>query len=98
MLVAFPVMKPNGTYVEVWEYLFTTKGGQGWFYGTAGITGVILSIILVIMIICSQPFVRKKGHFEVNVGNIKVSDCCLLHSICHLLLTYLYSAFVENIE
>lgn len=55
----------NGTQIAVWEYLFTTKAGQGWFHGTAGITGVILSLILIVMVICSQPFVRNKGYFEV---------------------------------
>jgi hypothetical protein len=66
MLVAG--MKEDGTTVAVWEYLFTTRGGQGWFNSSAGITGVILSLILIIMTIFSQPFVRKKGYFEVNIS------------------------------
>ncbi len=72
MLVTILATRDDGTTVAVWEYLFTTRGGQGWFKATAGITGVILSAILIIMIICSQPFVRKKGYFEVNVYNITV--------------------------
>jgi hypothetical protein len=66
-LVAILDTREDGTSVAVWEYLFTTKGEQGWFKATAGITGVILSLILVVMIICSQPFVRKRGYFEVII-------------------------------
>ncbi|XP_028394802.1 NADPH oxidase 5-like [Dendronephthya gigantea] len=55
----------NGTQIAVWEYLFTTKAGQGWFHGSAGITGLILLLILIVMVICSQPFVRNKGYFEL---------------------------------
>nr|XP_022909698.1 NADPH oxidase 5 isoform X2 [Onthophagus taurus] len=33
--------------------------------GCAYVTGVILMLILCVMFICSQPFVRKRGSFEV---------------------------------
>jgi hypothetical protein len=52
--------------IQVWEYLFTTKAGEGWVSGTAGITGVLLFIVFGIMALMSLPFVRSKGHFEVN--------------------------------
>ena len=83
MLVATPG-EVNGTTLKVWEYLFTTRGGQGWFYSTAGITGVLLSAILIVMIICSQPFVRRKGHFEVRkyiiivIISFNCKDLCII--------------------
>ena len=51
--------------IQVWEYLFTTKSGEGWVSGTAGITGVLLLIIFGIMAIMSLPFVRRNGYFEL---------------------------------
>ncbi|XP_046846021.1 NADPH oxidase 5-like [Xenia sp. Carnegie-2017] len=60
-----PGMKDNNATLAVWEYLFTTRGKQGWFENLAGITGVILILILVIMGIFSLPFVRRSGHFEI---------------------------------
>jgi len=50
----------------LWEYFFYYDTGFGWVYGTAGITGVVLLIFLVIMVLCSLPCVRRKGYFEVN--------------------------------
>ncbi|CAB4014169.1 NADPH oxidase 5, partial [Paramuricea clavata] len=50
---------------EVWEYMFTTRTPEGWVNGSAGITGVLLLIILVVMCILSQPSVRKRGLFEL---------------------------------
>ncbi|CAB3980388.1 NADPH oxidase 5 isoform X1, partial [Paramuricea clavata] len=50
---------------EVWEYMFTTRTPEGWVNGSAGITGVLLLIILVVMSILSQPSVRKRGFFEL---------------------------------
>ncbi|XP_059495176.1 NADPH oxidase 5 [Stegostoma tigrinum] len=54
----------DGTY-QLWEYLFTTRPGIGWIYGTASITGVILLLLIILMLICSSTFVRRSGHFEV---------------------------------
>lgn len=51
--------------LKLWEILFTTKAGFGWVYDTAILTGWGLDIIVVIMVICSMPFVRRSGHFQV---------------------------------
>jgi hypothetical protein len=51
--------------LKLWEILFTTKAGFGWVYDTAILTGWALEIIVVIMIICSMPFVRRSGYFQV---------------------------------
>ena len=49
------------------EWLFTTKHGVfGLAKGWANITGFILMAILIIMVICSLPIVRKSGHFQVS--------------------------------
>ncbi|XP_077866627.1 NADPH oxidase 5-like [Saccoglossus kowalevskii] len=54
--------------LKIWECLFTTKamvGSVDWHYGTAYITGWILDLILIIMVVCSMPFVRRSGYFQV---------------------------------
>ncbi|XP_070546727.1 NADPH oxidase 5-like isoform X2 [Ptychodera flava] len=54
--------------LEIWECLFTTKamvGSVDWHYGTAYLTGWILDLILLVMVVCSMPFVRRSGHFQV---------------------------------
>ena len=55
----------NATSYEVWEYMFTLRTSEGWVNGSAGITGVLLLVILGIMFVLSQPFVRERGYFEV---------------------------------
>ncbi|TMW41180.1 hypothetical protein DOY81_013740 [Sarcophaga bullata] len=47
------------------SWLLTISGLFGLVPGCANPTGVALFIILLIMFICSQPFVRRKGSFEV---------------------------------
>ncbi|CAH1788924.1 unnamed protein product, partial [Owenia fusiformis] len=47
------------------EYLFTTKPAIGWIAGLAPLSGVALDLVLIIMLICSMPFVRRGGHFQV---------------------------------
>lgn len=48
------------------EWLLTMRPGQfGLIKGIANPTGVALIIILTVMVICSLPFVRKSGYFEV---------------------------------
>lgn len=42
----------------------TTK--PDWVQNTAGATGVLLTIILIVMVICSLPFVRRNGYFQVS--------------------------------
>uniref|UniRef100_H9G5K3 Uncharacterized protein n=1 Tax=Anolis carolinensis TaxID=28377 RepID=H9G5K3_ANOCA len=49
----------------LWEYLFTTRTGIGWVYGTASVTGLALQLLIGLMSVCSSTFVRKSGHFEV---------------------------------
>lgn len=55
----------NSTNYEFWEYMFTLRTPEGWVGGSAGITGILLLIILGIIFVLSQPFVREKGYFEV---------------------------------
>ena len=48
------------------EWLLTLKPGVfGLIPGLANVTGVILIIILTVMVLCSMPFVRRGGQFEV---------------------------------
>lgn len=48
------------------EWLLTSKPGLfGLIGGLANPTGVILVIILCVMVLCSQSFVRRSGSFEV---------------------------------
>jgi len=57
----------NGNYTMS-EWLLTSRPGYfGLVAGSAYPTGVVLLIILVIMIICSMPFVRRGGCFEVRI-------------------------------
>ena len=56
----------NATAYEVWEYMFTLRTPEGWVNGSAGITGVLLLIILGIIFVFAQPFVRERGYFEVS--------------------------------
>ena len=64
--------KPDGK--PLWEYFFYYDTGFGWVYGTAGITGVLLLIILVIMVLCSLPCVRRKGYFEVRTYIVSIES------------------------
>jgi hypothetical protein len=59
-----PVTNKNNYTLTDW--LLTSKPGLfGLVGGVANPTGVALIIILLIMIICSQSFVRRGGSFEV---------------------------------
>uniref|UniRef100_A0ACB8E514 Uncharacterized protein n=1 Tax=Sphaerodactylus townsendi TaxID=933632 RepID=A0ACB8E514_9SAUR len=49
----------------LWEYLLTTRPGIGWVYGTASLSGLFLQLLVALLFVCSCPFVRKGGHFEV---------------------------------
>ncbi|XP_030046330.1 NADPH oxidase 5 [Microcaecilia unicolor] len=55
----------NTNGYELWEYLFTTRPGIGWISGTASLTGIVLQLLICLTTLCSSPFVRKSGHFEV---------------------------------
>ncbi|XP_071098234.1 NADPH oxidase 5-like [Haliotis cracherodii] len=46
-------------------FIFTTEADIGWVAGFAPLSGVLLVVVFVIMFICSMPFVRKSGHFQV---------------------------------
>jgi hypothetical protein len=61
-----PAINKNNYTLTDW--LLTSKPGYfGLVGGVANPTGVALIIILVVMFICSQSFVRRGGSFEVYV-------------------------------
>lgn len=48
------------------EWLLTTRPGMfGLCAGWANPTGVAMALILTIIFVCSQPFVRRGGSFEI---------------------------------
>merc|ERR1719435_918019 len=48
------------------EWIFTMQPHMfGMMHGIASPSGVALIIILTIMFVCSLPFVRRRGHFEI---------------------------------
>ncbi|XP_053387111.1 NADPH oxidase 5-like [Mercenaria mercenaria] len=55
----------NANAIEMWEVLFTAKAGVGYVGGSAFITGWLLDIVLTVLVVCSLPFVRRGGHFQV---------------------------------
>ncbi|EDW02416.1 GH19904 [Drosophila grimshawi] len=58
--------KINAGHFTIGEWLLTDRPGLfGLIPGCANPTGVALLAILMVMFICSQPFVRRKGSFEV---------------------------------
>ncbi|EAA12239.5 AGAP008072-PA, partial [Anopheles gambiae str. PEST] len=64
IVVYDPVLNANNYTTAEW--LFTARPGLfGLIGGCANPTGVVLVLILLIMFICSQPFVRRGGSFEV---------------------------------
>lgn len=77
------IYDPNLNYegFTVSEWLFTTDPELfGLIAGFANPTGVMLIIILLVMFICSQPFVRRGGCFEVCICIYKKRCryvCCL---------------------
>lgn len=92
IVVNDPVTNKNNYTLTDW--LLTSKPGLfGLVGGVANPTGVALIIILLVMIICSQSFVRRGGSFEVftswsvydthifsflNFVNFHVSSCILV--------------------
>lgn len=63
--IANAAIVANANVMEIWEVLFTVKAGVGYVAGSAFITGWLLDIVLIIIVICSLPFVRRGGHFQV---------------------------------
>ena len=63
------VCDPNSGHRGPWtyhEWLFTMKPGVfGLIPGIANVSGISLIIILNVMVVCSMPFVRRGGYFEV---------------------------------
>ena len=56
----------NGSPWTYAEWILTMKPHMfGLMHGMAGPTGMALICILTIMFICSMPFVRRRGHFEI---------------------------------
>jgi hypothetical protein len=67
IVVNDPVTNKNNYTLTDW--LLTSKPGLfGLVGGVANPTGIALIIILLIMIICSQSFVRRGGSFEVYIS------------------------------
>nr|XP_049706149.1 NADPH oxidase 5 [Helicoverpa armigera] len=59
-----PVLNKNNYTLSDW--LLTQKPGLfGLVPGCANPTGVALAVILLVMFVCSQPFIRRGGSFEV---------------------------------
>jgi hypothetical protein len=50
----------------LYDWLFTMRPGVfGLLPGIANVTGVALIAVLTLMVLCSMPFVRRGGYFEV---------------------------------
>ncbi len=59
-----PVLNKNNYTLTEW--MLTTRPGLfGLIGGCANPTGLVLFVILLIMFVCSQPFVRRGGSFEI---------------------------------
>lgn len=64
MVVNDPVIN-EGNYTMT-EWMLTARPGQyGLMGGWANPTGVLMAIILTVIFVCSQPFVRRGGSFEI---------------------------------
>ena len=61
---------PSGSFSNntAWDILFTQPHLTpfGLVKSSAFLTGWLLDIILVVMVICSLPFVRRSGNFQVS--------------------------------
>ncbi|KAH6921619.1 hypothetical protein HPB50_003609 [Hyalomma asiaticum] len=55
----------KGDYHILALFLFTTHHDIGWVGGTASITGWVLLVVLMVMVVCSLPCLRRSGRFEV---------------------------------
>ncbi|XP_063633431.1 NADPH oxidase 5 [Cydia splendana] len=58
--------KLNAANFSTWEWLLTERPHLfGLVHGCANPTGFALAVILAVMCICSQPFIRRGGSFEI---------------------------------
>lgn len=65
LVVNDPIVNSNNFTVTEW--LFTSRPGlYGLIPGWANPTGILLFVILTVMFLCSQAFVRRGGCFEVS--------------------------------
>ena len=61
------VCEPGGEPWNIGQWLFTVSPGVfGLVGGLANPSGFALIVIITVMTICSMPFVRKGGRFEVR--------------------------------
>ncbi|NXM45883.1 NOX5 oxidase, partial [Gymnorhina tibicen] len=69
--------------VALGEFLWRARPGAGGVAGTAPQTGLALLALLLAMLVCSSPCVRRGGHFEVfywsHLSYISVWLLLLLH-------------------
>ena len=57
----------DGEPWSYYEWIMTAKPNLfGLIPGWANPTGVVLMGIIIVMVICSMPFVRRGGYFEVG--------------------------------
>lgn len=79
MVAAYEVIPDpyiNADEYTLCEWLFSSKPQRfGLIEGYANPTGVILVVILLVMFICSQPFVRRGGSFEVSTYTYYSENC-----------------------
>jgi hypothetical protein len=73
MYLYLPVIVSNDTALTVGDVLFTTKAHIGWVSGSAFVTGWILDVILLIIVFCSLPFIRRRGHFRVCINSLCIT-------------------------
>ncbi len=58
---------PKGEPWSYYDWIMTARPNVfGLIDGWANPTGVVLMAIIVVMVICSMPFVRRGGYFEVR--------------------------------
>jgi len=62
------------TTIPWFDFLFSTYLGIGWIGGAACLTGWILLVLLALMMIPAQPFMRRSGKFEVSINKEKSID------------------------
>ncbi|KAJ8708862.1 hypothetical protein PYW08_010244 [Mythimna loreyi] len=64
VVVNDPIINKNNYTLSEW--LLTEKPGLfGMVGGCANPTGIALCVILLVMFVCSQPFIRRGGSFEI---------------------------------